>query len=72
MSEATEQVSEEEEANPYNSRKDWHVEDAPSRGDASGLFLKRRKLRNKLPVNRPLKKMKLLRKKPIIKNDTMI
>ena len=38
MSEATEQVSEEEEANPYNSRKDWHVEDAPSRGDASGLF----------------------------------
>ena len=38
MSEATEQVSEEEEANPYNSRKDWHVDDAPSRGDASGLF----------------------------------
>ena len=37
MSEATEQVSE-EEANPYNSRKDWHVDDAPSRGDASGLF----------------------------------
>ena len=37
MSEAIEQVSE-EEANPYNSRKDWHVDDAPSRGDASGLF----------------------------------
>tara|TARA_B100000530_G_scaffold326944_1_gene266178 strand:- start:1614 stop:2468 length:855 start_codon:yes stop_codon:yes gene_type:complete len=37
MSEATEQVSE-ETPNPYNSRKDWHVEDAPSRGDASGLF----------------------------------
>ena len=37
MSEATEQVSE-ETPNPYNSRKDWHVDDAPSRGDASGLF----------------------------------
>ena len=37
MSEAIEQVTE-EEANPYNSRKDWHVEDAPSRGDASGIF----------------------------------
>ena len=37
MSEATEQVSE-EVPNPYNSRKDWHVSDAPSRGDASGLF----------------------------------
>jgi len=37
MSEAIEQVTEEEE-NPYNSRKDWHVEDAPSRGDASGIF----------------------------------
>lgn len=43
MSEATEQVSEEEEANPYNSRKDWHVEDAPSRGDASGLFFEEKK-----------------------------
>ena len=38
MSQAIEEVSEEEEANPYNSRKDWHVPDAPSRGDASGLF----------------------------------
>ncbi len=37
MSEAIEQVTE-EEANPYNSRKDWHVEDAPSRGDATGIF----------------------------------
>jgi len=37
MSEAIEQVTE-EEANPYNSRKDWHVEDAPSRGDASGIL----------------------------------
>jgi len=37
MSEAIEQVSE-ETPNPYNSRKDWHVDDAPSRGDASGLF----------------------------------
>jgi len=37
MSEAIEQVTE-EEANPYNSRKDWHVEDAPTRGDASGIF----------------------------------
>ena len=43
MSEATEQVSEEEEANPYNSRKDWHVDDAPSRGDASGLFFEEKK-----------------------------
>ena len=42
MSEATEQVSE-EEANPYNSRKDWHVDDAPSRGDASGLFYEEKK-----------------------------
>jgi len=38
MSQAIEEVSEEEEANPYNSRKDWHVPDEPSRGDASGLF----------------------------------
>ena len=38
MSQAIEEVSEEEEANPYNSRKDWHVPDAPNRGDASGLF----------------------------------
>ena len=37
MSEAIEQVTE-EEANPYNSCKDWHVEDAPSRGDATGIF----------------------------------
>ena len=43
MSEATEQVSEEEEANPYNSRKAWHVDDAPSRGDASGLFFEEKK-----------------------------
>ena len=42
MSEAIEQVSE-EEANPYNSRKDWHVDDAPSRGDASGLFYDEKK-----------------------------
>jgi uncharacterized protein YutD len=41
MSEAIEQVTE-EEANPYNSRKDWHVEDAPSRGDASGIFFEER------------------------------
>jgi hypothetical protein len=39
MSEAIEKVSkEEEEPNPYNSRKDWHVADEPSKGDASGLF----------------------------------
>ena len=37
MSKAMDEVTE-EQANPYNSRKDWHVDDAPSRGDAGGLF----------------------------------
>ena len=41
MSEAIEQVTE-EEANPYNSRKEWHVEDEPSRGNANGLFFEER------------------------------
>ena len=37
MSNATEHLDE-PEANPYNSRKDWHTEDAPSRGTAEGLY----------------------------------
>ena len=37
MSNATEQLDE-PEANPYNSRKEWHTEDAPSRGSADGLY----------------------------------
>ena len=37
MSNATEQLDE-PEANPYNSRKEWHTEDAPSRGTAEGLY----------------------------------
>ena len=49
MSEAIEEVSEEEEeeANPYNSRKAWHVEDEPSKGDASGLFFEERPKKKK-------------------------
>lgn len=47
MSEAIEQVSEEEEPNPYNSRKDWHVPDEPSKGDASGLFFEERPKKKK-------------------------
>lgn len=38
MSEAIENVTEEPTANPYNSRKEWHTPDAPSRGSADGLF----------------------------------
>lgn len=38
MSEAIESVTEEPQANPYNSRKEWHTPDAPSKGDANGLF----------------------------------
>ena len=37
MSNANEQI-EEPTANPYNSKKSWHTEDAPSRGKADGLF----------------------------------
>ena len=37
MNNATEQLDE-PEANPYNSRKEWHTEDAPSRGTAEGLY----------------------------------
>ena len=37
MSNANEQI-EEPVANMYNSRKDWHTPDAPSRGKADGLF----------------------------------
>ena len=37
MSNATEQLDE-TVANPYNSRKEWHTEDAPSRGTAEGLY----------------------------------
>jgi len=37
MSNVTEQLDE-PEANPYNSRKAWHTEDAPSRGSADGLY----------------------------------
>ena len=29
---------EEEIGNPYNARKPWHTEDAPSMGNADGLF----------------------------------
>ena len=38
MSEAIESITEEQAPNPYNSRKEWHVPDAPSRGSADGLF----------------------------------
>ena len=38
MSEAIEQETNEPEANPYNSKKDWHTPDRPSRGSADGLF----------------------------------
>ncbi len=38
MSEAIENVTNEPEANPYNSKKDWHTPDKPSRGSADGLF----------------------------------
>lgn len=38
MSEAIENVTNEPEANPYNSKKDWHTPDQPSRGSADGLF----------------------------------
>ena len=37
MSNANEQF-EESTANPYNSKKSWHTQDAPSRGQADGLF----------------------------------
>jgi len=37
MSNANEQF-EEPTANPYNSKKSWHTQDAPSRGQADGLF----------------------------------
>jgi len=37
MSNVNEQT-EEPTANPYNSRKEWHTPDAPSRGKADGLF----------------------------------
>ena len=37
MSNANEQF-EETTANPYNSKKSWHTQDAPSRGQADGLF----------------------------------
>jgi len=37
MSTANEQM-EEPTANPYNSKKDWHTPDAPSRGKADTLF----------------------------------
>jgi hypothetical protein len=37
MSTANEQI-EEPTANPYNSKKDWHMPDAPSRGKADTLF----------------------------------
>jgi|TARA_R110000803_G_scaffold104080_2_gene172221 hypothetical protein len=37
MSNANEQL-EEPTANPYNSKKSWHTQDAPSRGQADGLF----------------------------------
>ena len=37
MSNVNEQI-EEPAANPYNSRKEWHTPDAPSRGKADGLF----------------------------------
>ena len=29
---------EEQKANPYNARKDWHEPDAPSQGSANSLF----------------------------------
>jgi hypothetical protein len=38
MSEAIEQETNEPEANPYNSKKDWHTPDQASRGSADGLF----------------------------------
>ena len=37
MSTVNEQI-EEPTANPYNSKKDWHTPDAPSRGKADALF----------------------------------
>ena len=37
MSNVNEQI-EEPTANPYNSKKSWHTQDAPSRGKADGLF----------------------------------
>jgi hypothetical protein len=37
MSNVNEQI-EEPVANPYNSKKSWHTQDAPSRGKADGLF----------------------------------
>ena len=37
MSNVQEQI-EEPTANPYNSKKSWHEQDAPSRGKADGLF----------------------------------
>ena len=37
MSNVQEQI-EEPTANPYNSKKSWHTQDAPSRGKADGLF----------------------------------
>lgn len=38
MSNEIENVTNEPEANPYNSKKDWHTPDTPSRGSADGLF----------------------------------
>lgn len=38
MSNEIENVTNEPEANPYNSKKDWHTPDKPSRGSADGLF----------------------------------
>ena len=43
MAETQTNPVEEQAPNPYNAKKDWHVPDKPSMGDADGLFYSRPK-----------------------------